>query len=181
MNRRKYFLWIYCKLLLLLIYFDEIFTYVDIFAKIITNVIPFTFSWTVTSLHELLLNCRNRFTFAKIFTYFRELLQISMICCRFAQNCLQIESGTVKGAIPVLSYSSAAVCLALNCILPGVGQLSLLHMMSRDLGWLEGKCRPHKMSPKECDNNRTPPLSLAMAKLFPEPVFYCMKTTCCSL
>jgi hypothetical protein len=131
------FLRIYCKLLLLLIYFDEIFTYVDIFAWIITNVITLTFSWTVTSLQELLLNCRNRFSFAKRFTYFQDLLQIFMICYRFAQNCLQIESGTVKGAIPVLSYSSAAVCLALNCILPGVGQLALLHMMSGDLGWKE--------------------------------------------
>ena len=35
----------------------------------------------------------------------------------------------MKGAIPILSYPSAAVCLTLNCILPGVGMLCWLLKM----------------------------------------------------
>ena len=34
---------------------------------------------------------------------------------------LQLTESLIKGAIPVLSHKSAAVCLVLNCLCPGLG------------------------------------------------------------
>ena len=37
---------------------------------------------------------------------------------------LQLTESLIKGAIPVLSHKSAAVCLVLNCLCPGLGAVT---------------------------------------------------------
>ena len=47
----------------------------------------------------------------------------SSICFTFI-FLFKITNSIIRGAIPILSHKSAAVCLVLNCLLPGSGDIN---------------------------------------------------------